>query len=105
MLLLIDEASFCEELAQALLVDRLAQEVVHARFFCLLLVFLSLVCSYTADEGLGLFGHVLVQVLFYSHASFNASTLWHAIVEKNELVRVALSAISLFHPVDSLIAV
>ena len=48
---------------------------------------------------------MLVQILFYPHACLNASTLRHAVVKEYELVRVALSAVSLFDPVDGLIAI
>ena len=101
----VDETGFFEELAQALLVDRLAQEVVHTGFLGLLLVFLPLVRRYAANKRLGLLRHVLVQVLFDPHGGLDASALWHAVVEKDEFVGVSLSSVPLFYPVHGLVAI
>ena len=97
-----DETCLYEKLDKALLVDRLAEEVVHARHLSLLLVFLSLVDRDAANERLDLLCHVLVHKLPDLHASFYSTHLRHTVVEQDEFVGVALTAISLLDPVDSL---
>ena len=63
-----------------MLVHGLAEEVVHARAFCLLLVSFSLVGRDAANERLLLPFHMLIHELLYLHASLNAATLRHAVV-------------------------
>ena len=75
-----DQTSLFEELAQTLLINWLAQEVVHARLFRLLLILFSLVGRDTTDERLCFLRHVLVHVLLYPHACLDTSTLRHTVV-------------------------
>ena len=96
------KTSFFEELPKALLKDRLAEEVVHACRLSFLLVFLSLVGRDAANERLDILCHVLVHELPDLHASLYSTHLRHTVVEQDEFVSVALIAISLLDPVDSL---
>ena len=47
---------------------------------------------------------MLVHELFDLHARLDTTALWHAVIEQNEFVGVALGAIPLFYPVEGLVS-
>ena len=103
--LLLDETRFLEKLSETLFVDRLAKEVVHAWHFGTLFVLFARVGRDAAYERLSFLSHPLVHILRDLHASLDAATLRHTVIQQDQLVCVTLCSIPLLDPVYCLVTI